>query len=162
MTISYALNSNKGSIYLADTCLMNISLSDAPYWLRYKEIVKSSQPLVIPADEIASWADRVDADGNFYAILYAGDNGTNRTFTFTTNAEPEKDPEYPKSTVFVSCTGSDPYFEVSKAQTIVVKDANGGPVKNISAQPAEKYSLKDLPVGNYTLEGEIDKISIIL
>ena len=162
MTISYALNSNKGAIYLADTCLMNISLSDAPYWLRYKEKVKSSQPLVIPAEEIASWADRVDADGNFYAILYAGDNGTNRTFTFTTNAEPEKDPEYPKSTVFVSCTGSDPYFEVSKAQTIVVKDANDSPVMTVSAQPDAKYSLRDLPAGNYTLESETEKISIIL
>ncbi len=162
MTISYAINSNKCMVYLADTCGMNISSPDASYWLRYKETVKSSQPLVIPAAEIASWADRIGSDGNFYAILYAGDNGTNRTFTFTTNAEPEKDPEYPKSTIFVSCVGSDPYFEVSKAQTIVVKDANGGLVKNISAQPAEKYSLKDLPVGNYTLEGEIDKISIIL
>lgn len=162
MTISYALNSNKGAIYLADACLMNISSPDASYWLRYKETVKSSQPLVIPAAEIASWADRIGSDGNFYAILYAGDNSTNRTFTFTTNAEPERDPEYPKSTIFVSCAGSDPYFEVSKAQTIVVKDANDTSVMTVSAQPDAKYSLRDLPAGNYTLEGEIDKISIIL
>lgn len=162
MTISYAINSNKCTVYLADTCGMNKDKPDASYWLRYKDTVKTSKPIVIPATEIASWADRIDEEGNFYAIFYAGDNSTNRTLTFTTNAEPEKDPEYPKSTVFVSCTGSDPYFEVSKAQTIVIKDTNNSPVKNISAQPSAKYSLKDLPVGNYTLEGEFEKISINL
>lgn len=160
MTINYSL-AKDCDVYLADTCGMNINKPEAPYWLKYDAIANSSQPLVISAEEIASWADRIDDEGNFYAIFYSNVNG-NRKITVTTNAEPEKDPEYPKSTVFVSCEASDPYFEVSEAQTIVIKDANDTPVKNVSAEPKAKYSLSDLPAGKYTLEGKTEKIEINL
>ncbi|MBR4431737.1 MAG: hypothetical protein IKS76_00890 [Paludibacteraceae bacterium] len=165
MYIEYTLSAGNGDcdIYFANTCGMNIDKADADYWLKYQATTSTydDEPLVIPATEIASWADKIDEEGNFYAIFYAYSNGT-RKLTFTTNAPPEKDPEYPKSTIFVSCSGLEPYFEVSEAQTIVVKDENNNPQKNISAEPKQKYSLSDLPAGKYTLEGKTEKIAIKL
>ena len=164
MYIKYTLNMGDGDcdIYIANTCGMNIDKANADYWLKYQATASTdAEPLMIPASEIASWAEKIDDEGNFYAIFYTNSNGT-RKLTFTTDAPVEKDPEYPKSSIYVSCEKSDPYFEVSKAQTVIVKDANNAPVKNISAEPNQKYSLSDLSVGKYTLEGETEKISINL
>ena len=57
MTIKFALSADC-FVYLADTCGMTRTKEDAPYWLKYKEKVKSSQPLVITAEDIASWGER--------------------------------------------------------------------------------------------------------
>ena len=161
MKITFSINDNC-EIYFADTCGMNINKADAPYWLLYKSIVKSTAPLTIPASEIASWADRIDDEGNFYAILYANVNGS-RKLKFSTTAEAETDPVYPTVTIAVACDKEGKsYVQVSEAQTVTVKDQSGTVVKTISALPNAKYSIADLPAGNYTLEGKSEKISIKL
>lgn len=151
---------NKCSVFFATDC--NITLDkDAANLLYSADLTSSTNSVTIPAEDIATWKDRVDDEGYFYARF---DHRLSGTFyiTLQSGAQPEKDPEYPKSTIFVSCSGSDPYFEVSEAQTIVIKDANDTPKKNISAEPKQKYSLSDLPAGKYTLEGKTEKIAIKL
>lgn len=162
MTIAFAIN-NDCEVYLADTCGMTRTKKDAPYWLKYKEIVKRSKPLVIPADEIASWENRLDAEGCFYALFYTEASSTSRNLTFTTNAPEEKDPVYPAATIVVACDSEKkPFVEVSVAQTITVKDETGAVKKNIDAVPDAKYSLADLPAGKYTLVGETEEIIVNL
>ena len=163
MTINFAINSNC-EIYLADTCAMSRTNSTAPYWLRYKSIVKSSQPVVIPKEEIASWADRIDEEGHFYALFYTTANNTNRRLTITTDAPEDIDPVYPTSTVVVRCDqNNQPFVEVKKAQTVVVKNEAGTAVKTFTdAQPDTKYSLSGLSSGTYTLQGETETITINL
>lgn len=164
MTIQFALTSDC-YVYLADTCGMNTAAShkDDPYWLRYKSLTKSNAPLVIPADEIASWENRLDAEGCFYGIFQTAANSTNRKLTFTTNAPEEKDPVYPAATIVVACDSEKkPFVEVSVAQTITVKDENGAVKKTIEAVPDAKYSLADLPAGKYTLVGEREEIIVNL
>lgn len=164
MTIQFALNS-ECYVYLADTCGMNTAAShkDDPYWLRYKSLTKSTSPLVIPADEIASWENRLDAEGCFYGIFQTSANNTSRKLTFTTNAPEEKDPVYPAATIVVACDSEKkPFVEVSVAQTITVKDETGTVKKTIDAVPDAKYSLADLPAGKYTLVGETEEITVKL
>lgn len=162
MTITFAI-SQDCYVYIADTCAMNTSDGYKPYWLRYESIINAADPLVIPAAEIDSWADRLDEDGCFYGIFYTEANSTNRTLTFSTTAPEEKDPVYPAATIAVACDAENkPYVQVSAAQTITVKDESGAVVKTISAEPEAKYSIADLPVGKYTLEGKDEKIMINL
>ena len=134
------------------------------YWLVYKSIVKSSEPLVIPAEEVNSWADKIDDEGCFYALFYTTANSTNRKLTFTSSAPEETDPVYPTNTIAVACDeNKQPFVEVSKAQTIVIKDESGAVVKPIEdLQPDTKYSLSELPAGKYTLVGETDEIVVNL
>ncbi len=163
MTINFAINSNC-EIYLADTCGMARTNSTAPYWLRYKSIVKSSQPVIIPKEEIASWADRIDEEGHFYALFYTTVSSTNRKLTITTSAPVDDDPVYPAATITVACDANNqPYVEVSQTQTIIIKNEAGTEVRNIpDAAPNTKYSISDLPAGKYTLQGETEKIIINL
>lgn len=163
MKIEFAINS-KCEVYIADTCTMTRTNSSAPYWLKYKATVKSSEPLVIPAADIDSWADRIDEEGCFYALFYTEANSTNRKLTFTTDAPEETDPVYPTTTIALSCDeANQPFVQVSKTQTITVKDESGSVVKTFeNAQPDTKYSLSDLSAGKYTLVGETDEIVVNL
>ena len=163
MTINFAINSNC-EIYLADTCGISRTNSTAPYWLRYKSIVKSSQPVVIPKEEIASWVDRIDEEGHFYALFYTTANNTNRKLTITTDAPEDIEPVYPTSTVTVACDNANqPFVQVSKVQTVIITNEAGTIVKTFTdAEPAKKYPISDLPAGKYTLEGETETITINL
>ena len=165
MTIAFAINSDC-NVYFADTCGMNPAAShkDDAYWLRYKSITKSSEPLVIPAAEIDSWKDRIDEEGYFYGLFVTSANGTNRKLTFTTTAPPETDPVYPAATIVVACDEANkPFVQVSETQTITIKNEAGTEVKNIpDAQPETKYSLSELPVGKYTLVGKNEEIVVNL
>lgn len=163
MKIEFAINSNC-EVYIADTCTMTRTSPNEDYWLVYKSIVKSSEPLVIPAAEVDSWADRIDAEGCFYALFYTTANSTNRKLTFTSYAPEETDPEYPKTTIALSCDeAKQPFVQVSKTQTITIKDEAGSVVKTIpDALPDTKYSLADLSAGKYTLVGETDEIVVNL
>lgn len=151
---------NKCTILFATDCNISLEKTD-PNILYATDLTSANNSVTIPAETIASWAKRVDEEGYIYARFNHTLSGTFK-ITLKSEAQPEKDPEYPKSTVFVSCEASDPYFEVSEAQTVVVKDANNTPVNNVSAEPKAKYSLSDLPAGKYTLEGKTEKIEINL
>lgn len=160
MTIKFAINSNC-DVYIADTCGTNIAKADMPYWLRYKTTIKSSSPLTIPADEIASWADRIDDEGFFYAVFYTSATSTNRKLTFTTTKPEETDPTYPASTIAVVCDGGKIVVNVSEAQTITVIDELGAVMDKWDAEPGTPHEL-NLPPGNYSLAGEKEKISLKL
>lgn len=164
MTINFAINKDC-EVYLADTCGMNTSNSGASYWLRYQSIVNSSSPLVIPAEEIVSWADRIDAEGHFYALFYTKASGTNRKLTITTTVPEDADPDYPTATVIVACDANNnnqPYVQVRKAQTVTITNEAGTIERTIDAQPNTKYSLSDLSAGKYTLQGDTETITINL
>lgn len=160
MTITFALTNNC-TAYIANTCAMNIDKADASYWLLYKSIFKSTSPLTITAEDIAKWADKIDAEGNFYAIFYTKANGTNRTLTFTTTKPEETDPTYPASTIAVVCEGSKIVVSVSEAQSITVIDESGAETAKWDAEPGTPHELKLTP-GNYSLAGEKEKISLKL
>ena len=160
MTIKFALNSNC-EVYIADTCGMNKSKTDAPYWLLPKTILKSTSPIVIPESDIASWADRIDEEGSFYALFYTSAISTNRKLTFTTTAPKEVDPVYPTSTISVVCDGTKIMVNVSQAQTIEVYDESSVKKAEWEAEPDTPHELV-LPVGKYTLAGEKEKIKINL
>ena len=163
MKIDFAINSDC-EVYIADTCEMARTNSGAPYWLKYKAITKSSAPLVISKADIDSWADKIDAEGCFYALFYTTASSTNRKLTFTSYAPEDADPVYPTNTIAVACDeNKQPFVEVSKAQTITIKDEAGSVVKTIpDAQPDTKYPLSDLSAGKYTLAGETDEIVVNL
>lgn len=160
MTITFSLNSNC-EVYIADTCGMNKTKPEAPYWLKYKGIARSTAPLVIGADEIASWNDRIDEEGCFYAMLYANVNGT-RKVTLSTNAPAEKDPVYPAMTVSVSCDeAGNAMIRVSEDQHITILQGTEEK-KAIDAVVGQTYSISDLPAGTYTLRGQNDEIELKL
>ena len=162
MTIQFSLSSNC-LVYFADTCGFNTSDPNADYWLIYKETIDGTTPYVIPAEKINSWAEKMNEEGCFYGLFYSTANGT-RKLTFTTNAPEETDPVYPTATIAVSCDGTmKPFVQVSKTQTIIIRDETGSIVKTITdAQPETKYSLSEMPAGKYTLEGESEKIIVKL
>ena len=162
MTIKFALN-NDCFVYLADTCGMARTNENAPYWFKYKAKVKSSQPLVITAEEIASWEnrERIRREGYFYAIFYTEANSTNRKLTFTTEAPEETDPVYPASTVSVVCDGTKVVVNVSEEQHITIMSASDEKVAEWDAVPDDPHEV-NLTSGTYVLEGKSDKIQLIL
>ena len=162
MTIKFALSADC-FVYLADTCGMTRTKEDAPYWLKYKEKVKSSQPLVITAEDIASWGERerIKNEGYFYAIFYTEANSTNRKLTFTTDAPEETDPVYPTSTVAVVCDGTKVVVSVSEEQHITIWSVTDEKVAEWDAVPDDPHEVNLTP-GTYVLEGKSDKIQLIL
>ena len=163
MTIEFALNKNC-FVYIADTCKMNINKGEeeVDYWLKYKALTKSSAPLVITADEIASWKDKIDVEGNFYALFSTSENSTNRKLTFTSTAPEDKDPEYPRVTIAVECDEDKNVFvHVSEDQPIVVTDVTDTKVDEWEAVVGEKHAL-NLQPGTYTISGKNDKIVVNL
>ena len=162
MTIKFALSADC-FVYLADTCGMTRTKEDAPYLLKYKEKVKSSQPLVITAEDIASWGERerIKNEGYFYAIFYTEANSTNRKLTFTTDAPEETDPVYPTSTVAVVCDGTKVVVSVSEEQHITIWSVTDEKVAEWDAVPDDPHEVNLTP-GTYVLEGKSDKIQLIL
>ena len=162
MDITFAINSDC-YVYFADTCGMSTSsqYQNAPYWLLYKQAVRSSLPLTIPADTIAKWAEKIHDDDYFYGLFITSASSTNRNITFNTNAEAEKDPIYPASTIVVECKEGKTWVRVSKAQPIVVKDVMEEIRDEWEASPEDAHEL-NLPAGYYILQGEEEEMTIKL
>ena len=164
MTIGFALNSNC-EVYLADTCGMNTSVAAKDYWLKYKAVTKSSAPLVIPASEIASWAEKIDEEGFFYGIFRTSVNSTNRTLTFTTSAPAEKDPEYPHTTVDAACqegTTNVYLVRVTEPQTLTLYDSADQPVQTWAAVAEQAQLVGPLASGTYHIVGASETIEIVV
>ena len=161
MEIKFSL-SDPCEIYIADTCGMNINKEDASYWLKYAGETSSDESLIIPAAEIASWADRIDGEGCFYVCFYSGARSGTRRITLTTNAPEEKDPVYPATSVSVICDDEgNKYVLVKENQPIVI--LQGTDVKmSFDAVAGETHSLSGLPAGTYTLRGQNDEIVLKL
>lgn len=155
----------KCDIFVATDCNITLgkTIEEAPNLLYYYRLTTSIKSVTIPAEEIAAWGERVTEEGYIYMRYHHTQSGTFK-MTIRSNAPDESDPVYPTNTVAVACDeNKQPFVEVSKAQTIVIKDESGAVVKTIEdLQPETKYSLSELPAGKYTLVGETDEIVVNL
>lgn len=149
-------------VFFAQDC--NITLSeDAPNLLYFDKFSKTKNKFTISAETIADWASRIDEEGYLYMRLNHNIS-PKPTITIKSKAPAETDPVYPATTIAVACDDENrPFVEVSKTQTITIKDESGAVVKTIDdAQPDTKYPLSELSAGKYTLAGETDEIVVNL
>lgn len=161
LTASFSKN-DACRLFVESDCDISTSTQTAPpERLAYKNM-QGRNTVTITADNIAAWKDKVVDQGYVYLLFYTTANGGG-TVTLNSSAPEEGDPEYPSSTIAVACDNANQYYvEVTKAQTITIKNAEGTDVKTINAQPAVKYSLSDLSAGTYTLQGETETITLSL
>ena len=155
----------KCDIYVATDCNITQSktVEEAPNLLYYHQLTSSKNSVTITEEEIAAWGERVTSDGYIYMRYHYTNSGTFK-MTIHSDAPVETDPTYPTTTIAVACDDANrPFMEVSKTQTIVIRNESGAEVRTIKdAQPDTKYSLADLPAGKYTLTGESDEIIVNL
>ena len=159
MTFSTA---NKCSVYVATDCDITLSTNKetTPNLLYFNQFTQSKKTFTISADEIASWAPRVDANGYIYMRMQHTLSGTFK-MTMQSTAPKDADPMYPASTIAVACDGAKIVVNVSQAQTIEVYDEASEKKAEWNAEPGTPHELV-LPVGKYTLVGEKEKIAINL
>ena len=159
MKFQWKNSRTKCPLYMGDNCTYLNSASDAHVFLNADVPVRGTWTLT--KERLDTLEKYVDEDGYLYILFYPG---AQDQMIITSDAPDETDPVYPASTVTVRCDYvNQPFVEVSKAQTVIIKNEAGTIVKNIpNAQPDTKYSLSDLPTGTYTLQGETEKITINL
>lgn len=149
----------KCPLYLGDNCSFENSVTDAHVLLNADVPVNGKWTLT--KERLDTLEKYVDEDGYLYVLFYPT---AQSQMIVSTDAPEETDPDYPAATIKVACDeNNQPYLEVSKEQPIIIKNEAGQEVKNIpNATPNTKYSISDLPVGKYTLQGETEKITINL
>ena len=149
-------------VFFATDCNITTSTT-ATNLLTYRSMTSSQNTATIKAEKIAEWAERVDDEGYVYMLINHTLTGA-RNIKIESSAPEETDPEYPTTTISVACDDTKkPFVQVSKTQTIIIKDESGAVVKTIeNAELDTKYSLSDLPAGKYTLAGETDEVVINL
>ena len=156
-------------MFVKGTCEIGTNAAAAYYYEELEDKVTA----VIPASEIATWADAVDADGYIYMRFYTTRSGGGK-ITISTTAPDEVDPApivYPAATVSVVCDGA----PTSAGQTYIVRvsapqvlDLYAGPAGNISSRTplqtldmtAATQSSITLAPGVYTLMGPKETIQI--
>lgn len=159
ITFSASQKRNTCDMYIATDC--NILLDKNASNLLYTSTLQGGRtPHTVSAEEIASWASRVDDDGYIYIRFQHQVNGT-IYLTLTSTAPEDADPEYPKSTISVACEGTQVLVNVSQAQHMVIKDSTDAIVNQWDATPGVALTL-NLPAGKYTLVGENEQIEINL
>ena len=149
----------KCPLYLGDTCYYENSPTAAHVLLSADVPVNGSW--ILTKERMDTLEKYVDGDGYLYILFYPT---AQAKMVITSDAPEETDPEYPTATIKVACDANNqPYVEVSQTQTIIIKNAAETEVKTISdAAPNTKYSISDLPAGKYSLQGEMEKITINL
>lgn len=159
MTFEWKNTRTKCQIYMGDTCSFANSTTDEHVFLNAE--VPTNGTWMLTKEQLETFEKYVDGDGFLYILFWSG---AQAKMEITSDAPEETDPVYPTNTIVVACDDSKkPFVEVSKAQTIVIKDESGAVVKTIEdLQPEAKYSLSDLPAGKYTLVGETDEIVVNL
>ena len=158
MTFRWTNTRTKCPLYMGDTCYYENSVTDAHVFLNAEVPVNGTWTLT--KDELDALEKYVDGDGYLYILFYPG---APAKMIISTDAPEEADPVYPTATVTVACDASNHvYVQVKKAQTIIIRNDEGTEVKTIDTQPDAKYSLSDLPSGQYTLQGETETITINL
>lgn len=146
-------------LFFATDCDISLS-STAENLLHYHKLTSSSNTVTIPAETIASWAERIDEEGCMYARFNHTSSGKFNMHLVST-APKDTDPTYPATTIVVLCEGSKIVVNVSEAQSIVVIDEAGTEKAKWDAEPGTPHEL-NLPPGNYSLAGEREKISLKL
>lgn len=159
MTFEWKNTRTKCQIYMGDTCSFANSTTDEHVFLNAE--VPTNGTWTLTKEQLETFEKYVDGDGFLYILFWTG---AQAKMEITSDAPEETDPVYPTNTIVVACDDSKkPFVEVSKAQTIVIKDESGAVVKTIEdLQPDTKYSLSELPAGKYTLVGETDEIVVNL
>jgi hypothetical protein len=149
----------KCPLYMGDTCYYENSASDKHVYLSAEVPVNGSWTLT--EERLDTLEKYVDGDGYLYVLFYPG---AQAKMIISTDAPEETDPIYPAATVVVACDNDNrPFVEVSKVQTLTIRNDAGTVVKTIpDAAPNTKYSLSDLLTGKYTIQGETEKISMTL
>jgi len=147
-------------VYIAKDC--NITQDNtAENLLYYVKFTTSNNTDTIPAEVIARWAGSVDDEGYIYARFHHTQSVGQYQMTLTSTAPAESDPTYPGATIAVACEGTSVVVQVREPQTIVITDEQGAEQDRWEAEPGTPHALT-LPVGNYTLQGENEKIEIKL
>lgn len=159
MNFQWKNTRTKCPLYMGDNCSYENSATDEHVFLSAEVPVNNSWTLT--KERLDTLEKYVDGDGYLYILFYPG---AQAKMVITSDAPEETDPEYPTATIKVACDANNqPYVEVSQTQTITIKNEVGTIVKTIpDATPDTKYSISDLPVGKYTLQGETEKIIINL
>lgn len=151
---------NNCQVRIANDCNITSSTT-APNVLYAVNLTAAKNSVTIPAEDIASWADSVAADGNIYARFHHTQSIGDWQMHLHSEAAPDADPIYPASTIAVSCDGAQVIVNVSETQTIVITDEAGVQVDSREAVPETPYIL-NLTAGKYTLQGEKEKIELNL
>ena len=161
LTITFSAGQKRQTcaMYIATDCNI-LLLTDAANVLYSATLQGGNTPHTITAEQIASWASRVDQDGYIYMRFNHQLNGQ-FYLTFESSAPADVDPEYPKTTIAVACEGTTVVVNVSEAQHIAIKSTTDAIVDQWDATPGVAHTLT-LPAGKYTLEGENEQIEINL
>ena len=160
MTFVWKLTTNGCPAYIGNNCSFEPDENDEHVIASYM-IPKNGGKWTIDANEIESWANRIeDPDGFLYLLCNPSKQGE---MNLTTTAPDETDPVYPHSTIKVVCadeSGKNITVSVSEAQHIKIGD-NGGVVDEWDAVPGEAKAIS-LESGSYVLQGENEKLTIFV
>ena len=156
-SISFMYDKDAGYVLVAGTCETD-KLKIGGELILSEKIKKKKVVFTVTGDQLAAWADGVDENGYVYLRFYT--DATNQTMTVTYEAPEEKDPEYPHSSIAVECKGTQVVVNVSKAQHITISNSDGAQAE-WEAVVEEPYVV-NLPAGEYTLQGESEKIQLKL
>ena len=163
MLFQWKDNRTKCPFFLGNTCSYEYSKTD-PHVVLYDTVPANKSNTnngkwTLTKERLDTLEKYVDGDGYLYLLFNPA--GANK-MTISTDAPEEADPVYPTATIAVACDETNnPYVEVSKAQTLTIKNEQGT-IKTIDAEPNTKYSLSDLSSGKYTIQGETETITINL
>lgn len=147
--------------FVANDCnITTVKTTTPANRLTYKPMTKKENFATITADEIESWADKVDAEGYVYMRFEHSTIGTCR-IQLTSTAPKDADPVYPTSTIAVQCEDNKVIVRVIEDQTISISDENGTQVDIWDAATGTAHTVT-LPVGKYTLSGKTEKIILKL
>ena len=158
MTFRWRNSTSTCPFVVGDTCTFGTASSD-PHRLYAKTVSKNGTQTWL-ASNIATKANRVDADGFLYIRFSPEQNGT---MTITTTAPPEEDPapvDYAAATIHVVCSGEptaagqEYIIRVSTPQTLHID--NGTPWDQ---EPGETRTVT-IPAGSHILYGAEETILI--
>ena len=132
----------------------------------YYQEMTAGTTYTIPASEMAEWPTYADADGYIYMRFYSERSGRMAlTSTAPEEVDPPDEPEpaVPHATIYVTCleAATGVQIQVSKAQTIQIKDADNHLVWQQLVQPGQPADV-ELQQGNYILVGKKEQIAIRL
>lgn len=132
----------------------------------YYQEMNAGTTYTIPASEIAEWTTSADEDGYIYMRFYSDRSGRMAlTSTAPEEVDPPDEPEpaVPHATIYVTCleAATGVQIQVSKAQTIQIKDADNHLVWQQLVQPGQTADV-ELQQGNYILVGKKEHIAIRL
>lgn len=158
LTMSQLSGSTVCQVFFATDCGISTSQT-ASNLLVYRSMSASKKTIIITAETIAGWADRVSEEGYIYARFHNAD--ASYKMKVSTTAPEDADPVYPASSVAVVCEGEKVLVKVSAPQTVVITDEAGEEKDRWEADPETPHEL-NLPAGKYTLQGETEKIELNL